>query len=160
MDITPEQIALTFLEGLDTCVTYIPDRPCFCDSEINGFMDPISDLESILTYDWIKTNEITKCESLPQFHSIRYSSNETQLTVISAQYDDLPDDAQFLVLTRPNDFVILGVVGSHPMIESSHFIYCNSDGSGPNILGDMNNPQKLAHNLIFYYREFINNRYH
>ena len=72
------------------------------------------------------------------------------------------DDAQVLIVLRPNDFIAVSTLGCHPQIETSHFLYYNSDGSGPTILksSDMNNPKLLIENLIKYYREFMNDRYH
>lgn len=35
----------------------------------------------------------------------------------------------------------------HPKIETNDIVYNNSDGSGPDIIDDINNPHSLSKNL-------------
>jgi len=49
---------------------------------------------------------------------------------------------------------------SHPYVETDYMTYSNSDGSGPNIIEDFDDPQSLIGNLIKYYGEFLNNEHH
>jgi hypothetical protein len=166
LPITPIQIALTFKDQRDNSITDLPNRPSFCDDEILGFQDPMRDLGYILQCDWIKTEDINEkdmSEPLPYFRAKTYSSTGGTiiLMAISCKYDDLPDDGSFLVLITPEEFIIVAVVGAHPLVETSYMSYCNSDGSGPDLFDwKEDNPKILAQQLVTYYNAFISDEYH
>jgi len=158
--ITPELIALTFIDEPDNNITQISNRPHFVDDEIEKFNDVIDDLNEISQYNWIKTDEKYDNKLLPFFHSVTYRADDYKLMGVECKYNDSPDDAKFIALITPKYFIIIGVVGEHPMIETTYMSYANSDGSGPDIFDKLDNPKKLAQNLIKYYHKFINDEYH
>jgi hypothetical protein len=88
------------------------------------------------------------------FHSVTFKSTKDEITLMARQciYNDLPDDAQFLIAIWQNVKIIVGVVGEHPHVETPYVVYVNSDGSGPSIFeqSDLNNPKLLMKNLLKY----------
>ena len=64
---------------------------------------------------------------------------------------------------EPEKYTFLGNIGSHPFIVSNYFRYDNSDGSGPNIIGDLRKDYS-ANNILQvmkrYYDSFCGNSYH
>lgn len=48
----------------------------------------------------------------------------------------------------------------HPWLETSQFIHCNSDGSGPDIECNISDPKDIYNKLKKYAREFSQNKYH
>lgn len=161
--LTPESIALTFLNYPDGNITKIKGRPDYCDENIPKKYIR-SDLSFINNLRWTEIEGKHCWYAKHAFRSTTYlstkKSEEIKLMAISCTYKDLPNDAFFLVLIEPNYFIIVGVVGEHPMIESSTFTYVNSDGSGPKLFNEMNDPRKLAESLIKFYDDFSENRYH
>lgn len=167
--LTPEEIALTFKNEPDAFITKIKNRPDFCDSEIFDFDDPLKEpsknLESLLTQKWNFVKEQNELYTLPEFFAITFESENKNIKfmAIECKYKSSPDDAQFLVVIRPYDFIIVSVIGSHPMVETSYMTYCNSDGSGPSLFDDdiKRNPNALIEKLIKYYTAFVvEDKYH
>lgn len=136
--------------------------PSYCDREIKTFKDPIKNLESILNYKWVKTQELLSLEPFSEYHSVTYECNDIKLIGIDCEYEE--EYNHFLILQSPHkiefEYIIVGVVIGHPIVETNYVSYDNSDGSGPDLFEDLNDPVILAKNLVYYYHEFLNDHYH
>lgn len=160
--LSPESIALTYNNEPDKNITKVEGQYYCCDDEVLNFKDPIgADIEKILQYEWSFVEETQGERENTKYRSLIYRHMNDILMAIDCTYADLPDDAQMLVLITGEYFVIVGVVGAHPFIETPWLNYCNSDGSCPDIFVlDDANPKYLAENLVKYYKRFINDRCH
>ena len=164
IDLSPKTLAMTFNDEVDAIMVPITNQFCCCDDEINKFTDPIK-LPNISNYQWTLFEDQTNVCDNTTYHFVSYKSGDTILMSINAKYTDLPDDAQMIVLITKDYFIITGVVGSHPFVETPYISYCNSDGSGPNILERRNDnvsehSKYIANNFLYYYHRFINDDFH
>jgi hypothetical protein len=167
INLSPKTLAMTFNEEVDATMIPITTQFCCCDDEIVGFKDPIQ-LTEFGHHKWelLETKNETCDHTTYRFVSYKYGNDI--LMAIKCEYPELPDDAEMLVYISKEYFMIVGVIGSHPFVETPYLSYCNSDGSGPNILEIRGaddsvfdkGPAYIAENLIYYYYRFTQNYYH
>ena len=69
-----------------------------------------------------------------EVHAHTHSSAPSSAAIITIQLNCEFGDGTFLIATYGPDYVVLGSVGDHPMIQATDFSYSNSDGSGPTLL--------------------------
>jgi hypothetical protein len=162
IDLSPETLALKFNEGFDTQMFDLKTQKKYRDGKILKFKDPIRlDLPS----NWKFIQKQYKKMDKTTYKSITYQSSTDLLTAIDCKYNDFDEDAQMLVYITKNYFVIVGVEGKHPFIQTPYINYSNSDGSGPDILlyhkkPVFDNPIHIVSNLIRYYNKFVRDWYH
>lgn len=129
-------------------------RKYYADEKVKNYINPIM----FKTYQWklLKTNHK---ETSYKITLNTFISNDC---ILKACYviDEYDDYHEFIGLFTPEYTVIVSVVSGHPRVETTDIIYENSDGSGPDIITDINNPILLMDDLIKYYHEFLNNDYH
>jgi len=146
--------------------TIYPNRQSFGDDEILNFKHQISDLNKIKKYNWFQIESIKESIIVDDYNPLvfelnKYKSNDNIL--IGIKITDSKETwrvDEFIALFTLNDIVIIGVLSGHPRVETTTMTYDNSDGSGPHIIDDINNPVNLSNNLIKYYNAFLKDQYH
>lgn len=93
-----------------------------------------------------------------------YKSSNHYVVYFNVEDDD--DELVFLGVANKTteNYLFLGSCGEHPFITTNHFVYDNSDGSGPNIPKFMGKKKITVHQILItmmkYYTEYTNNQYH
>ena len=147
----------------DYDILNFPNRKYFVDNEILDYKNT-ADLNKINDYDWKLSKSIYKELSKLKYTMNKFVVNNNILIAIrinqayTEEYDD--DCDEIIGLFTPDYNIIISNIMGHPKIETNDFIYCNSDGSGPDIIDDINDAKQLSNHLIKYYHEFINDNYH
>lgn len=139
-----------------------PYRQYFDDNEILDFKDKIDD--KITEYNWCLSKSLFKETSSFKFILNKFIYNDSILIsiIITRLYPESIDDDydQIIGLFTNDNIIILGVLMGHPKIETNDIVYNNSDGSGPDIIDDINNPHSLSKNLVKYYNAFLKDEFH
>lgn len=152
-------------------ITKIKGRKEFCDDEIKGYKDPVA--KKLLNNKWRKQfdkwnkteTNITKGSEnsdIQKIKAVLFECDNNKLMVIDAEYKELPDNICIFVLITDVLFVVVGVIGAHPMVETNNMTYGNSDGSGPEIIKDeyFEDGDEALDALIYWYFEFTADKYH
>lgn len=164
INLSPMKIFATFIRGSDTNITEIKGQFDCCDNEVNDFKDPISSLKHLEELEWVLIETKDEDGGSIGYRSLTYQSSQNILIALVCGYNDCPGDAEALIYISEDYFVIVGNVGSHPFVETPFVRYCNSDGSGPDIFKktslDDPNPKQFAKNLVKYYKDFLQNKWH
>lgn len=166
INLSPMKIFATYIRRPDNDITQVNGQFDCCDDEVRKFEDPIDTLGTIKKLEWVLVEKKNEDGGSLGFNSVTYKSSDASdiLMAIECHYDDCPDDAQMLVYITEEFFVIVGINGSHPFVETPYVRYCNSDGSGPDIFEGTSledpDPQRFASNLVKYYHGFIRDKYH
>jgi len=98
-------------------------------------------------------------------HYENEDEDEDEEEVVHDDYIDYDDGVTMfgVVDTVTDQYVFLGSSHAHPFISTNNYVYGNSDGSGPNIHGDMNNvftTDNIFCYMLKYYKEFTDDHYH
>ena len=136
----------------------------YCDKRVKSTQNGIDLIKSLTgqvlddTLTEIRKGKLIKkfkCDDIIVKVFVSKSSEITYLNVCEFEYIV----AENLVNGR---FVIVGCTNSHPNVVTNEFSYCNSDGSGPNILKNYQEItlESLLQRVDKYYRAFCDNRYH
>lgn len=154
--LTPDEIhnilVQSFVDGIPKLINN--NKPHFTDSEILNFKDPIDDLRSILKLEWIIQEQLNSKDR----RSVMYCSEENDKLICFTYGKD-----SFVVLLRSEYYVIFGIMGNCPMMDSNYFTYANSFRSGFDMFENQDNftePKLMVYLFIKYYCDFMCNNCH
>lgn len=146
----------------DNIIIMNEERKLFQDVKVKNEYK-LSGLNVINKFKTLKFNRNNELEStiMKYDHIVKvraYDSDSDILLYIKSSYDD--NDTEYIMLLSENEFVIVGNVGSHPLIHTDKFVYDNSDGSGPENLVKVISVNNLLVRAKKYYVRFCNDSYH
>lgn len=157
VDLSPEFIYATFVNGGDNTISRVLDRErnyC-CDNEILEHKIEYG-VDYLLDKDWyrIKTHQ-----SLCLMYQVYTHGYGPILITMRGEYAE-GDSIEAIILIEEDHFIVVGVIGSHPFLETPDIVYSNSDGSGPNMFYEDDKGKDVARKLVKYYKAFMENKYH
>lgn len=159
------------IESYDECNDHdflnIKDRRGYCDDEIMNFGESLEkNIGHRSEIKWVSVEPLE--EEMKNFEKAEFRKylfqncvfENTHLIVIKTFEKEYYEWNEIIIFLTENSFKMVACLGAHPRVETEEFVFYNSDGSGPNLIEDIDDPDKIYEDFVKYYNIFINDGSH